>query len=251
MVKGKAPKRRQVQIPPGPRELTCPCAGHTCLPGAHGALSPEPAPRPGNTSAHSAHTAPGLGPPDTASAGLAGICPDLRGAGKAEVVGARAGEGHRNFRGCPLNRRRGEGGCQQGTLRREHSQGGAVREGQPRPKLQTCAQGGPPAAATRQRGQAEPDTDGRARALWDEVGACGWSGGGGTGPSSASRVVLPALGLPKALLQSKRPGRGVQEAGWSPQRGAIWEPIKVLAGALAWGGRGRGLPLGRPHTTWH
>ena len=34
MVKGKAPKRRQVQIPPGACELTCPRAGHTCLPGA-------------------------------------------------------------------------------------------------------------------------------------------------------------------------------------------------------------------------
>ena len=68
-----------------------------------------------------------------------------------------------------------------------------------------------------------------------------------TPPGSSSL----ALGLPKALLQSKRPSKGVQEAGRTPHPGAIWEPIEVLAGALAWGGRGRGLLLGRPQATWH
>lgn len=72
------------------------------------------------------------------------------------------------------------------------------------------------------------------------------AGGVGEPRASPAPPGLSSLapGLPKALLQRKRPGRGIQEAGWTPHPGAIWEPIQVLARALAWGGR-RGSPAGK------
>ena len=112
--------------------------------------TPGPRPRAGpQTLAHKVpSTGPGpggMGPQTQLLLGWAGVCPDLRSAGRAEAVGARQSRGGaQRLQGArPLNRHRGGGGCQQGMVRREHSQKGTVSEGQPRSKLQTRTQEGP------------------------------------------------------------------------------------------------------------